>query len=147
VLPLNAAVLQRNAHPNAHVCNHMRMSQDAMLVLVAGPYRSGTNDEPHLLEANVRAMNEAALQVFRRGHVPITGEAVALPLIELAGSTRVGDAAFDAIFHPVARHLLERCDAVVRIGGASAGANEMVELARAQGKLVAHGPGELPAAC
>ena len=125
----------------------MRMTQHAMLVLVAGPYRSGTNDEPQKLEANVRAMNEAALQVFRRGHVPITGEAVALPLIELAGSAQVGDAAFDEIFHPVARQLLERCDAVVRIGGASAGADEMVELARAQGKLVAHGPGELPAAC
>ena len=124
----------------------MRMKK-SLMVLVAGPYRSGTNDEPQKLEANVRAMNEAALQVFRRGHVPITGEAVALPLIELAGSTRVGDAAFDEIFHPVARQLLERCDAVVRIGGASAGADEMVAIARAKGKLVAHGPGELPAAC
>jgi hypothetical protein len=116
-----------------------------MLVLVAGPYRSGTDDEPQKLEANVRAMNEAALQVFRRGHVPITGEAVALPLIELAGSTQVGDAAFDEIFHPVARHLLERCDAVVRIGGASAGADEMVARAAGAGKAVFGSVDELPA--
>jgi len=118
-----------------------------LLTLIAGPYRSGTDDDPQKLDANVRAMNEAALDVFRRGHVPITGEAVALPLIELAGSDRVGDAVFDEIFHPVARRLLERCDAVVRIGGASAGADEMVALAQEQGKLVVHGAAELPAAC
>jgi len=65
----------------------------------------------------------------------VTGAALALPLIALAGSTHVGDAAFDDIFHPIARRLLERCDAVLRVGGASAGADEMAELARSSGKL------------
>ena len=96
----------------------MRMSSRPLLILVAGPYRSGTGDDPAKLAANVEAMNRAALEVFRRGHVPITGEAVALPLIELAGSKRVGDEVFDAIFHPVARRLLDRCDGVLRVGGA-----------------------------
>jgi hypothetical protein len=95
-------------------------------------------------QANVAAMNKAALAVFRRGHVPVTGEALALPLIELAGSERVGDAVFDEIFHPIARRVLARCDAVLRIGGASAVADEMVALARAQGKLVATGIDDLP---
>jgi hypothetical protein len=108
-----------------------------LLVLVAGPYRSGTGDDPAKLAANVDAMNRAALDVFRAGHTPITGEAVALPLVELAGSRRVGDEVFDEIFHPVARRLVERCDAVLRIGGHSAGADEMVAIARAAGKLVA----------
>jgi hypothetical protein len=117
---------------------------DELLVLVAGPYRSGTGDDPEKLAANVQAMNAAALDVFRAGHLPVTGEALALPLIELAGSTRVGDAAFDGIFHPIARRLLERCDAVLRIGGASAGADEMVELARAGGKPVFQSVAELP---
>ncbi len=122
------------------------MQKDAsMLVLVAGPYRSGTGDDPAKLAANVRAMNEAALQVFRAGHLPITGEALALPLIELAGSRAVGDAVFDEIFHPIARRLLDRCDAVLRIGGASAGADEMVAIARAQRKPVVSAPDELPA--
>jgi hypothetical protein len=115
-----------------------------LLVLVAGPYRSGTNDEPDKLAANVAAMNAAALDVFRAGHLPVTGEALALPLIELAGSARVGDAAFDEIFHPIARRLLDRCDAVLRIGGASAGAAEMVAIARGQGKPVFAGVAELP---
>ena len=90
-------------------------------------------------------MNRAALEVFRRGHVPITGEAVALPLIELAGSKRVGDEVFDAIFHPVARRLLDRCDGVLRVGGASAGADEMARRAATDGKPVFRSVDELPA--
>jgi hypothetical protein len=122
----------------------MRTNATELLVLVAGPYRSGTNDEPDKLAANVAAMNAAALDVFRAGHLPVTGEALALPLIELAGSRRVGDAAFDEIFHPIARRLLGRCDAVLRIGGASAGADEMVAVAREQGKPVFASVAELP---
>jgi hypothetical protein len=122
----------------------MHTNATELLVLVAGPYRSGTDDEPAKLAANVAAMNAAALEVFRVGHLPVTGEALALPLIELAGSTRVGDAAFDEIFHPIARRLLDRCDAVLRIGGASAGADEMVAIAREQGKPVFASAAELP---
>jgi hypothetical protein len=135
------------AIPSSYVqdCAVMRNNAtDELLVLVAGPYRSGTGDDPEKLAANVQAMNAAALDVFRAGHLPVTGEALALPLIELAGSTRVGDAAFDGIFHPIARRLLERCDAVLRIGGASAGADEMVEIARAGGKPVFQSVAELP---
>jgi hypothetical protein len=115
-----------------------------MLVLVAGPYRSGTNDDPDKLAANVETMNAAALDVFRAGHLPVTGEALALPLIELAGSTRIGDAVFDEIFHPIARRLLQRCDAVLRVGGPSQGADEMVTIARDQGKPVFAAVDELP---
>lgn len=93
----------------------------SLMILVAGPYRSGTGDDPHKLEANVRAMNESALVLFRAGHLPVTGEALALPLLDAAGSTRPGDPLFDEIFHPVAEQLLARCDAVLRIGGASRG--------------------------
>ena len=109
-------------------------------------YRSGTGDDPGRLAENVAAMNTAALEVFRAGHLPVTGEALALPLIETAGSERVGDPVFDEIFHPIARRLLARCDAVLRVGGASAGADEMVEIARGQGKLVVDAVGQLPAA-
>ncbi len=91
-------------------------TSDGLLVLVAGPYRSGTEDDPALLAANVETMNRAALEVFRAGHLPVTGEALALPLVELAGSARVGDAVFDEIFHPIARRLVRRCDAVLRVG-------------------------------
>lgn len=117
-----------------------------LMILVAGPYRSGTNDDPVLIARNVAAMTEASLQLFRAGHLPAMGEWFALPLIEHAGSTRFGDAAFDEIFHPVARRLVARCDACLRIGGASAGADEMVALAQQHGKAVYRAIEDVPAA-
>jgi len=106
------------------------------MILIAGPYRSGTGDVPSKLVANVQAMEEYALPLFRAGHVPIVGEWLALPLVELAGSTQIGDAAFNEIFHPIADRLLARCDAVLRIGGASQGADQMVASARQYGLQV-----------
>jgi hypothetical protein len=116
------------------------------MILVAGPYRSGTGDDPAKLDANVRAMNDVALTLFRAGHLPVTGEALALPLLGAAGSTRPGTPLFEEIFHPVAERLLARCDAVLRIGGPSAGADMMVDRARAQGKQVYADLAEVPAA-
>ena len=106
---------------------------DSLMILVAGPYRSGTNDDPALIEANVAAMTEAALGLFRLGHLPVMGEWFALPLVQLAGSQQIGDEAFNEIFHPIAERLLEKCDAVLRVGGASQGADRMVEVARNNG--------------
>ena len=107
-----------------------------LMILVAGPYRSGTGDDPTLIARNMRAMNEAALALFRRGHLPMTGEAIALPLIETAGSRAIGDAVFDEIFHPIAERMARRCDAVLRIGGASAGADAMVRIFAEAGRTV-----------
>jgi hypothetical protein len=107
-----------------------------LMILVAGPYRSGTNDDPELIARNVHAMTDTALKLFRAGHLPVLGEWFALPLIELAGSKRIGDAAFDQIFHPVSRRLVAKCDACLRIGGPSKGADEMVALARSLQKLI-----------
>lgn len=117
-----------------------------LLILVAGPYRSGTNDDPVLIQRNVDAMTDMSLQLFRRGHLPVMGEWFALPLIEHAGSTRIGDAVFDEIFHPISRRLVAKCDACLRIGGPSAGADEMVALAREHGKAVYFRIDEVPAA-
>lgn len=107
-----------------------------LMLLVAGPYRSGTNDDPALIAANVEAMNEVALKLFRAGHIPVLGEWFALPLIETAGSQALGDAIFSEIFHPIAHAIATRCDGCLRIGGPSAGADGMVELARSLGQQV-----------
>ena len=119
---------------------------DALLILVAGPYRSGTNDDPKLIAQNVAAMTQASLELFRAGHLPVLGEWFALPRIEHAGSERTGDAVFNEIFHPIARRLVARCDGCLRIGGPSAGADEMVALAREHGKAVYFSMGEIPLA-
>ena len=107
-----------------------------LMILVAGPYRSGTGDDPERIAANVHAMNQAALRLFRAGHIPVLGEWFALPLIETAGSRQIGDAIFTEIFHPIAHAVATRCDACLRIGGPSAGADGMVELARSLGQQV-----------
>lgn len=106
------------------------------MILIAGPYRTGTGDDPTKLGQNVRAMEAYALPIFRAGHVPVVGEWLALPLANLAGSRKVGDEVFDEIFHPVAERLLEHCDAVLRVGGASQGADLMVAVAERQGVQV-----------
>ncbi len=117
------------------------------MILVAGPYRSGTDDDPLRIAANVAAMTEASLRLFRAGHLPVMGEWYALPLIEHAGSAGIGDAVFNEIFHPVSRRLVAKCDGCLRIGGASAGADEMVELARRHGKPVYFSLEEIADAC
>jgi hypothetical protein len=104
-----------------------------MMILIAGPYRSGTGDDPEKMADNVHLMESYALPIFRLGHIPVLGEWFALPLLPLAGSKEVGDEAYEEIFHPIAERLLEKCDAVLRIGGASEGADRMVEVARKNG--------------
>lgn len=115
-----------------------------LVILVAGPYRSGTNDEPAKMAENLRLMDAYALPVFRAGHIPLVGEWLALPLIASAGSRRLGDEAWNEIFHPIAARLLERCDAVLRIGGPSQGADLMVSIARERGLRVLDGLEQVP---
>ncbi|HUS54562.1 MAG TPA: hypothetical protein VMY41_11230 [Thermohalobaculum sp.] len=66
-----------------------------MWIMVAGPYRSGAADAA-ARAANLRTLNEAALVVFRRGHVPVIGVNLALPIIEAAGAD-----CFDEIMMPL----------------------------------------------
>jgi len=108
----------------------------SLMILIAGPYRSGTGDDPEKMDANVQAMEAYALPIFRRGHIPVLGEWFALPLLHLAGSKQIGDEPFNEIFHPIAERLLEKCDAVLRVGGESKGADLMVKVARNNGLQV-----------
>src|ERR1700743_1777924 len=101
-----------------------------MLILIAGPYRSGTNDDPQLMSQNLQKLESVALPLFRKGHVPVIGEWIALPLIALAGAGKPGDEAWEEVQYPVAHRLLEKCDAVLRLEGVSKGADEDVRVAR-----------------
>ena len=116
----------------------------SLLILVAGPYRSGTNDDPALIKANVQLMTTIALEVYHLGHLPVLGEWFALPLIEEAGSQKIGDEIFNRLFHPVAVQLIDHCDAVLRVGGASAGADEMVNTGKEKGKLIFYEIADIP---
>lgn len=102
----------------------------ALLVLIAGPYRSGTGDDPSRIQENLDRLEAAALQVYAAGHIPLIGEWVALPLAKQAGSNRLGDAISESYLYPVAHRLLSRCEAVFRIPGESKGADQDVRIAR-----------------
>lgn len=52
----------------------------AQQILIAGPYRSGTDGDPQRIAANLARLEQAALAVYQRGHVPVIGEWLALPL-------------------------------------------------------------------
>ena len=117
-----------------------------LLILIAGPYRSGTDDDPTRLAANLRALEAHALPLWRAGHLPMIGEWVALPIIHAAGGEQIADAVHQGFLYPVARRLLARCDAVLRVPGASKGADEDVRLARERGLPVYHHVNEVPVA-
>ncbi len=98
--------------------------------MIAGPYSYGT-PAPEDRAANLRALNRAALEVFEMGHVPLIGVNMALPMIEAAG-----DGAYGKIMMPLSLSLVDRCDACLRIGGASPGADEEAERFRRLGRPV-----------
>jgi hypothetical protein len=115
-----------------------------LLILIAGPYRSGTDDRPELMAANLRALEEAAWPIFRAGHVPMIGEWVALPVLASAGATGVLDPLAEQVMYPTADRLLHHCDAVLRLPGASAGADQDVRIAEERGLTVYFSVEDIP---
>lgn len=120
-------------------------AKNPLIILVAGPYRSGTNGDPTLIAKNLDRLEEYSLRIYEAGHIPMIGEWVALPIAKQAGSTEVGDAISERYLYPVANRLIWRCDAVLRIEGASKGADEAVRLARERGLPVYFDIKEVPA--
>ena len=104
-----------------------------MLILIAGPYRSGTGDDPAKMAENLKRLEAPSYALFRAGHVPMIGEWVALPVWNAAGGGKVGDDLYEEIFHPVAGRLLQLCDGVLRLPGASKGADNDVRIATERG--------------
>ena len=73
--------------------------------------------------------------------MPIVGVNLALPIIEA-----VGPSSYDAIMLPLSLALAERCDAILRLAGESAGADLEVERVRARGGAVYASVEEIPRA-
>ena len=116
------------------------------LILIAGPYRSGTGDDPELMARNLARLEEAAWPIFRAGHVPMIGEWVALPVLRGAGASDVGDPLAAQVLYPTAERLLQHCDAVLRLPGESTGADQDVAIAQERGIPVYHDVSEIPSA-
>jgi hypothetical protein len=112
------------------------MNTKPLTILVAGPYRSGTNDDPELMQQNLERLEVTALALFRAGHLPLIGEWLALPLLKVAGSKKPGDDIYREILYPIAHRLITKCDAVLRMPGESNGADNDVKVARELGLKV-----------
>ena len=115
-----------------------------LLILIAGPYRSGTADKPQLMAENLRRLEGASYAIFKAGHVPMIGEWVAIPIWQVAGGKQVGDELYDQIFHPTAGRLLQHCNAVLRLPGDSKGADNDVKIASERGLPVYYRLEEIP---
>jgi hypothetical protein len=115
-----------------------------LMILIAGPYRSGTGDDPEKMLANLRRLESVSYPLFKAGHLPMIGEWVALPIWQVAGGTTTGDALYDEILHPTAGRLLQHCDAVLRLSGESKGADDDVRIATERGIPVYYRLGDVP---
>lgn len=126
-------------HSPLHSCvagvgpHHWKPLMKPQTILIAGPYRSGTGGDARLIEANLKALELAAWQVYRKGHLPLIGEWAALPLAAAAGLGGAGAAVPSQFLYDVAARMIARCDGVYRIAGASAGADGDVRRARELG--------------
>lgn len=120
------------------------MTDRPLLILIAGPYRSGTGDDPAQMAANLARLETAAWPIFAAGHVPMIGEWVALPVLRSAGAT-VFDPLAGQVMYPAAQRLLDHCDAVLRLPGESAGADQDVAIAQRRGLPVYYRLEDVPA--
>lgn len=96
-----------------------------MLIAVAGPYSAETTEAR---ERNLDAMNQAAAEVYKLGHVPVIGVNVALPMVEFLGAKTDR---YEAIM-TISLAVVERCDAILMIGE-SPGTNRERDLILAKG--------------
>lgn len=111
-----------------------------MWIMVSGPYSAGGADPARRAE-NLAALNDAALALLRAGHTPVVGVNMALPVVEAAGG---GEAAYSEVVMPLSLALAERCDACLRVGGPSPGADEEAGRFRAGGRPVYRSLAEVP---
>jgi hypothetical protein len=117
---------------------------EPLLILIAGPYRSGTGDDPELMAANLAQLEQAAWPIFEAGHVPLIGEWVALPVLRGAPTTTPADLLAQQVMYPTAQRLLAHCDAVLRLPGESTGADQDVAIAHQRGLPVYHRVEDIP---
>ena len=108
----------------------------SLLILISGPYLSGTNGDESLIAQNLARMESYALPLFKKGHLGMVGEWAAWPVIKSAGGNSHSSPEFTEYQYPVAHRLLEKCDAVLRIPGDSKGADLEMEKARQMEKII-----------
>jgi len=106
-----------------------------MLIVVAGPYSANTNEQK---AANLKAMNIAAAEVYRKGHIPVIGVNASLFVADELPEIERGRVISDISFA-----IVERCDAILMIGS-SPGADFERGLIESKGLPVNFSVNEIP---
>jgi hypothetical protein len=101
-----------------------------MWIWICGPYAADGDADRRAF--NLGALNDAALHVLAQGHVPLIGINMALPMME---AMHLDPEAHD-IRRPLSVALMQRCDACLRIGGPSTGADNEVKWFKARERAV-----------
>jgi hypothetical protein len=115
-----------------------------LLVLISGPYMTGTGGDETKIAENLARMEAMALPVYERGHLAVVAEWLSWPVITQAGGTTHASPEFGEYQYPVAHRLLSMCDAVLRIPGDSRGADAECALAREMGMRIYTSVEDLP---
>lgn len=105
-----------------------------MLIAVAGPYSADTSEQRR---RNLDALNQAAVQVMRLGHIPVIGVNAALPIVECLGADQ-----YEAMM-TISLALVDKCDAILVIGE-SAGVKRERDLIASKGLPVYVALSEIP---
>ncbi|MBL8016007.1 MAG: DUF4406 domain-containing protein [Ignavibacteria bacterium] len=106
-----------------------------MLIAVAGPYSASTEEQK---QANLDAMNEAAAQVYKLGHIPIIGVNAGLPVALMLPESDRRD-----VINGISFAIVEKCEAILMIGS-SPGADKEREIIEHKGLPVYYSIDEIP---
>lgn len=91
-----------------------------MLILVAGPYSAPTEEDR---AANLERLNMAAAALAVRGHFPVIGVNIALPVLQAAGLDYA-----HPLMMAISLAVTERCDAGLQIGRSPGADREIARL-------------------
>jgi hypothetical protein len=82
-----------------------------MIIGVAGPYSAPTAEQKKQIQD---AMNKAAAEIFKLGHIPFIGINVSVPVVEQM-SFKTEEERYAAIMK-ISLALIDQCDALLVIG-------------------------------
>jgi hypothetical protein len=106
-----------------------------MLIAVAGPYSADTEEQK---TRNLDAMNHAAAEIYKKGHIPVIGVNAALFIADKLSSLPKTE-----VINKISFAIVKRCDAVLMIGE-SPGANAEREIIASKGLPVYYSIDEIP---
>lgn len=108
-----------------------------MLIVVAGPYSADTEEKK---AANLEAMNIAAAEVYRKGHIPVIGINAALNVAD-----KLSDIERREVINNISFAIVERCDAILMVGR-SKGADTERDIIKRKNLPVYNSVNEIPEA-